>query len=90
MTIMTMTNNDEETALEPEPEGTASTHLLGQTNNGLDCNHEMERGMGVCLGAGRRVLFEFKSTESTSKVYYDRNSPMSPQVFNTPPLVTNL
>lgn len=79
------------TALDPESGETASTHLLGQTNNGLNCNHDKKRGMGVCLGAGRCILIVFKSSKSSSKVYYnDRKSPMSPLVFLTPPLATYL
>ncbi len=103
MTIVTMTDDDEEeNSLEPEAEGTASSHLLGQTNNGLDCNHEKKRGTGVCVcvGAGGEVrsvcVHRHKFTECTSKLYYDDRTPpthpppTSLQVFLTPAPLPNL
>lgn len=71
MTIVTMTNDDEEeNRLEPEtPRGTASSHLLGRTNR-LDCNHEKkregERGCVFCVGCDLFVLRRHKS----HRVYY--------------------
>lgn len=72
----------------PSMEGTASSHPLGRTNNGLDCNHEKKRGVGVCLGPGGGAFCLGALSQVTPSVLANyvptTGAPTSLQVFLPP------